>query len=285
MYGHQVPASDTGEKQIVMPFLRWAGGKRWLLHRLPEILGSFPVENYHEPFLGGASMFFGVRPGGTAFLSDLNEELIETYVTVRDAPADVWRELRKHENTEDFYYDMRAKSFKDPVKRTARFIYLNHTSFNGIYRVNLRGQYNVPFGHRQSPKPPTLEHLLEVSDHLEGNQIQVCDFECALLNVRKKDLVFLDPPYTVAHNNNGFVKYNQKLFSFEDQRRLARVIEAIRKKGAYYILTNAAHDSISDLFDRNERRLEIRRRNNVGGKAAKRGNAAEYLFTKVPNHG
>jgi DNA adenine methylase len=203
-------------------FLRWAGGKRWLLHHLPDILGNFEVRRYHEPFLGGASVFLGTQIAGKAYLSDLNEELIETYIQVRDNPDLVAKYLDTHINTSEHYYAVRASSPEDPVDRAARFIYLNHTSYNGIYRVNLNGQYNVPYGkNRTWGGLPSAELLNSASRKLSCALMAVSDFEAVLENIEQGDLVFLDPPYTVAHNNNGFIRYNQHLFSFEDQTRLS----------------------------------------------------------------
>jgi DNA adenine methylase len=273
-----------GEDITTQSFLRWAGGKRWLLHHLPGILGSLEVGRYHEPFLGGGAVFLGTQIATEAYLADLNEELIETYIQVRDNPDLIADQLGTHVNTAEHYYDVRASCPQDPVGRAARFIYLNHTSYNGIYRVNLKGEYNVPFGNRVYGGLPTAEHLNAVSRKLSRAFVAVSDFETVLENVEAGDLVFLDPPYTVAHNNNGFVKYNQRLFSFDDQARLSGVIDSVRDRGAYYILTNAAHESIATLFDKGDLRLELTRGNSVGGNKAKRGSATEYIFTNVPRN-
>lgn len=264
------------------PFLRWAGGKRWLLHHLPTILNGFEVKGYHEPFLGGGAVFFGSDITGQANLSDLNGELVETYIQIRDDPEPVAAALAQHVNTAEHYYRVRSSQPRSASERAARFIYLNHTSYNGIYRVNLKGQYNVPYGNRTWGGLPTRELLAAVSRKLQGASIDECDFEKVVDRAQSGDLVFLDPPYTVAHNNNGFIKYNQKLFSFEDQVRLSEVVNSLREIDAYYLLTNAAHDSIASLFEKGDRRIELTRGSSVGGKKAKRGSAAEYIFTNVP---
>lgn len=266
----------------VQPVLRWAGGKRWLLSQLAEVLGPLEINNYHEPFLGGASVFLGLSPSGKSYLSDLNAELIETYERIRDDIDGVALALRCHVNTAEHYYTVRANVPENPSIRAARFIYLNHTSFNGIYRVNLKGIYNVPFGRRPKPNIPSRVQLLALSERLQGVELSVSDFEEALSNVTGGDLVFLDPPYTVAHNNNGFVRYNQRLFSFDDQKRLSGVLDYIRERDAFYIMTNAAHESIAALFEKGDSRIETSRRNAVGGRSAVRGSAVEYLFTNVP---
>lgn len=269
-------------KAAASPFLRWAGGKRWLVHKLPEIVGAFPVQRYHEPFLGGGSIFLGLNPAGRSYLSDLNSELIETYLQVRDHPVRVAHLLTLHPNTSEHYYLVRGAMPGTAVERAARFIFLNQTSFNGIYRVNLKGQYNVPFGNREWARMPSEDELVAISKRLSDAKLAACDFATAIERVEPGDLVFLDPPYTVAHNHNGFVKYNQKLFSFEDQCRLKVAIQLIRDRSAFYILTNAAHRSIADLFASEDRKLEVTRRNTIGGINAGRGTATELLFTNLP---
>jgi len=273
-------AVDDHRTDALAPLLRWAGGKRWLVPEVRTILGATAVDRYHEPFLGGGSVFFALAPG-EAVLSDLNAELIEVYTAVRDSPDTIADLLDRYENTADTYYEVRSAVPESVEERAARFIFLNHTSFNGIFRVNLRGEYNVPYGHRKHVRIPSRAALLDASARLRRADLQARDFGAALSDVRKGDLVFLDPPYTVAHNNNGFVKYNQHLFSFDDQKRLARAILEISERGAHFILTNAAHHSIEELFSPLGRMVKVSRRNSIGGKLASRGRADEYLFTNI----
>lgn len=249
--------------------------------QIKQILQGRTVNGYHEPFVGGASVFLALPVAGRPHLSDLNTELIEVYTQVRDNARAVAEELVTFRNTSEDYYAARAEAPSDPIRRAARFIYLNHTSYNGIFRVNLRGEYNVPYGNRKSPNLPSASWLSAMGNRLSGAILTSGDFEGALSAAKKGDLVFLDPPYTVAHNNNGFIKYNQHLFSFEDQRRLAKVIESLLSKDVDFILTNAAHSSIDELFSPLGRRLTVVRRNVIGGAAAGRGRAEEYLFTSI----
>ena len=148
-----------------------------------------------------------------------------------------------------FDFSLRRK-FSDDL---LRFLDLNQTSFNGIYRANLNGDYNVPYGHR-SKDFFDAENLALVSERLQGCQLGCIDFEDVIRNVRSGDLVFLDPPYTVSHNKNGFIKYNQQLFSLDDQKRLRDLVDALNQKGAYYILTNAAHATIAEIFSNGDMR-------------------------------
>ena len=269
------------DERIASP-LRWAGGKRWLLPKIRELVGERDVPAYHEPFLGGASVFLGLRGFPTAHLRDTNAELIAAFRAIRERPVKVANLVAEFANDSETYYRVRASAPTDRFKRAARFIYLNHTSFNGIYRVNLEGVYNVPFGNRPSPQIPTAEHLKRIATRLEDATLDVGDFADCLDRVYEGDLVFLDPPYTVAHNSNGFIKYNQKLFRFEDQERLSTLIDQIKGRGAYYILANAAHPSIAKLFTRTwNSRVETTRRNSIGGSNARRGTATEYLFTNL----
>lgn len=263
------------------PILRWAGGKRWLAPQLARLTRTLKFDRYHEPFLGGGSIFLALSCERPAFLSDLNSDLIATYDSLRHHPDEVFDRLKTHQNESDYYYALRSSSPAGNIDKAARFIFLNHTSFNGIYRVNLDGRYNVPYGRRHNLCLPTLEHLRNVARSLGHATLSTQDFEQSLKSVEAGDLVFLDPPYTVSHNRNGFVKYNQNLFSFDDQRRLSRGIDRIRDVGAHYILTNAAHESIATLFEKGDVRRVMHRKNAVGGSHAIRGIATEYLFTNI----
>lgn len=221
-----------------------------------------------------------INPTQRAFLSDLNKDLIETYSALKSNPERVIKILKTYKNDETFYYELRGSKFDDPICQAAQFIYLNQTSFNGIYRVNLKGKYNVPFGYRT--KDFLEEDKLRLaSQRLQRAQLDSGDFELIKPNVKKRDLVFLDPPYTVSHNDNGFIKYNQKLFSLEDQQRLSKLIDYIKKRDAYYILTNAAHETIEQIFEKGDRLIEMNRASLIGGFNAERGQTKEYVFTNI----
>ncbi|MCM3701917.1 Dam family site-specific DNA-(adenine-N6)-methyltransferase [Paenibacillus macerans] len=273
--------SKVSTGTVTKPFLRWAGGKTWLIKFLSQILGDTNFRQYHEPFLGGGSIFFTLSPKKESFLSDLNQELVDTYQSIKDNPSAVIDTLRLYENTPEFYYKIRSQIPVNYFEKAARFIYLNQTSFNGIYRVNQRGEYNVPFGYR-SKNFLEEDKLIAASKSLQNATITCGDFTCNKMKIQEGDLIFLDPPYTVSHNNNGFIKYNQKLFSIEDQKRLSKFINFIKNKGAYYILTNAAHQTIKDLFEKGDTRLELSRASLIGGDNAKRGKVYEYIFTNIP---
>ncbi|MEW4924640.1 Dam family site-specific DNA-(adenine-N6)-methyltransferase [Algibacter sp. 2305UL17-15] len=260
------------------PFLRWAGGKKWLLKDIEKFLPKTGFNNYHEPFLGGGAVFFYLKPYGVSYLNDLNEELIDTYSCIKEDVEAVIEDLKVFKNNKDFYYDIRSKKLRKDSKKAARFIFLNQTSFNGIYRVNLKGEYNVPFGFRKKDffEP---ENLRVVSNALNNTVFTKGDFNNTLKNIEKGDLVFLDPPYTITHNNNGFFKYNQKLFSLENQYELSEMIDKIKSIDAYYILTNAAHKKVKEIFNKEDKILKLKRASLIGGTNAKRGKYSEYIFT------
>jgi DNA adenine methylase len=268
------------EIKKIKPFLRWAGGKNWLIKHIETILPSIVFNNYHEPFLGGASMFLSIGYRHRSFLSDLNTELIETYIALRDYPEELIQELQSYKNNEKFYYSIRNSKPSDIISKAARFIYLNQTSYNGIFRVNLKGEYNVPYGFRQKDfcEPSVLRN---VSLKLQNCHFRSCDFAEIQANIYEYDLVYLDPPYTVSHSNNGFIKYNQKLFSLKDQYKLSLFIDTLKAKGAYYILSNAYHPKIREIFNKNDTIIELHRASLIGGKKASRGQIKEFIFTNL----
>ncbi|WP_431162017.1 DNA adenine methylase [Flagellimonas beolgyonensis] len=269
------------ENTSCQPFLRWAGGKRWLLKDLDKYLPSNGFNQYHELFLGGGAVFFHLQPKQNSFLNDFNPNLIDTYQCVKHDISGVIRELKKFKNTKEEYYKIRSKKFRNPNKKAAQFIFLNQTSFNGIYRVNLNGEYNVPYGFRTKDFLDE-ESLKLASESLKNVTFSSLDFEKCIENIKQGDLVFLDPPYTVAHNNNGFIKYNQKLFSLEDQYRLKGLLQTINEIGAYYLLTNAAHLKIKEIFgNTNSKVFELSRASLIGGRNAKRGQYKEFLITNI----
>jgi DNA adenine methylase len=270
----------TVNNDYAQPFLRWAGGKTWLLKHLKEIR-NLHFNNYHEPFVGGGSIFFYLQHSNHSYLSDLNGELIETYRAVKEDAVGIIKTLKTLKNSETEYYKIRKKNYQTATQRAAKFIYLNQTSYNGIYRVNLKGIYNVPYGFRKK-EFLDIDTLLNAQKCLAKTTIEQQDFSGIVKNIKSKDLVFLDPPYTVSHNNNGFIKYNEKIFSLDDQIRLSSIIDNIKKKGAYYILTNAAHNTIEQIFEKGDKKFIYQRASLIGGIDAKRGQINELVFTNTP---
>ncbi|MFD2512567.1 DNA adenine methylase [Pontibacter locisalis] len=261
------------------PFLRWAGGKRWFLKELDKLVDINKYNTYHEPFIGGGSVFFHLKPR-KAVISDSNPELINVYNQLKYNVEETVSTLKNYEKSEEFYYKIRSQVFSSKIEEAAKFIFLNQLSFNGIYRVNSRGEYNVPYGRRNSFNFD-FDNLFEVNKLLENTEIIKQDFEDTLQKVKEDDFIFLDPPYTVTHNQNGFIHYNQKLFSLEDQYRLSDYIKQIKVRGAFYILTNAAHQVVKEIFSNGDRMYEVDRASIIGGKNAKRGKYSELILTNL----
>ncbi|MBR0530128.1 MAG: Dam family site-specific DNA-(adenine-N6)-methyltransferase [Ruminococcus sp.] len=264
-------------------FIRWAGGKSWLVPYVKELIEGLDYNNYFEPFMGGASIFFSMENPHQSYLSDVNQELVKTFCAVRDNPLKIIKHLKEYRSDEESYYKIRSDQPKGKYKPAARFLYLNANSFNGIYRVNRQGQYNVPYGKKE--KTVNYERLKEISVKLQNVNIQCQDFFDIRDNIQERDLVFLDPPYTVSNNKNDyFIQYNQKLFSLDDQRRLATLIEYIVNHNAWFILTNAHNKTIHNIFSgiAGTREIERERKSLIGGRAAFRGNVQEYIFTNIP---
>jgi len=197
--------------------------------------------------MGSGALFFALQPKW-AFLSDKNRELIATYKEVRKRPEAVIDTLRTRKNSEDDYYEVRDSVPKNKAARAARLIYLSTLSFNGIHRVNLRGQFNVPYGYKRELIPCQPDLIREASSLLRNAKLTCQDFEHAVATAKRGDLVYFDPPYTTAHTNNGFVKYNAKIFTWSDQERLSEVARRLKRRGCLVFISNADHPSIHALY-------------------------------------
>ena len=259
-------------------FFRWAGGKNWLIKYLDQLLPDH-FENYHEPFLGGGSIFLSISPKKKSFLTDINTELINAYIKLRNDLDKVWSIIIKFKNNKDDYYRIRNNYNKvNKLEKAAMFIYLNRTSFNGIYRVNLKGKYNVPYGYKNYKILFDYDKMVKLSNKLQNSYLYDCDFELTLNNIKKGDLVFLDPPYTISKNKDSFIKYNEKLFDWKNQERLAAYINKLNERKVKFILSNAYHENILDLFGSFGNIQIYNRSSVVGGKKAKRGTYKEVII-------
>lgn len=202
---------------------------------------------YYEPFLGGGALFFALQPK-RAFLSDTNADLINLYTQVRDNPDKLMKVLKTFKNSERFYYQVRDQSPRNPLFRAARLLYLTTLSFNGIHRVNLRGEFNVPYGYKAHLDTCDEAKIVAASEALQHADLRVADFEQATRRARKGALIYFDPPYTVAHAHNGFLKYNEKIFSWDDQKRLADHARHLAARGCHIVISNADHSSVAGLY-------------------------------------
>lgn len=231
----------------LVPFLKWPGGKRWFIQNYCHFLPS-EFNNYFEPFLGSGAVFFHLQPK-KAFLSDINPEVIAAYKAIQTNWKSIKRSLqyRQKNHSEDYYYKVRDRIHSQIIQRASRMIYLNRTCFNGIYRVNQLGQFNVPIGSKTNVLLDS-DNFEKISALLKNVNLQACDFEKTINLAQVNDLIFVDPPYTVRHNNNGFIKYNEKLFSWNDQERLAQNLFRAKNRGVKIVCTNANHSSIRNLY-------------------------------------
>ncbi|HEJ1761823.1 TPA: DNA adenine methylase [Pseudomonas aeruginosa] len=260
------------------PFLKWAGGKRWLTESHIEI---FPKKfnRYYEPFLGSGAVFFSIQPEHST-LSDLNVELIETYDTIKNDWEKVLARLELHhkKHSKEYYYQIRNTNPRTPHTRAARFIYLNRTCWNGLYRVNLKGEFNVPIGTKQNAILPT-DDFESLSKNLQNSTLISGDFETTIDLAADGDLLFVDPPYTVKHNLNGFIKYNEKIFSWDDQIRLSECLKRAAKRGCKIVATNAYHPAVKELYEEAFNTYALDRHSVIAASSTFRGRYEELLIT------
>jgi DNA adenine methylase len=262
------------------PFLRWAGSKKAVLrHVVPLLPAKF--RTYYEPFLGSGALFFLLQPKH-AVLSDTCIELIDTFAAVRENVSAVIRHLKPLKPRKHLYYRVRDNRSTGRYKRAAEFIFLNKACWNGLYRVNSSGVFNVPFGRPKTDFLADIENLQECALKLRvgGIKLRVCDFEETLAQAKKGDLVYLDPPYVTRHDNNGFIDWNESLFSWRDQQRLARVAEKLVRKGVYVVASNANHREILDLYPSFTATSFIRS-STLASNPSKRGRVAEVLLRSI----
>lgn len=264
----------------LQPFLKWAGGKRWLTFSYPEL---FPhrFDRYIEPFLGGGAVFFQLQPR-RAILSDINRELIETYQALKKRYDLVRRYLTEHQrkHNQKYYYKIRSHVPKSKFARAARLIYLNRTCWNALYRVNLNGQFNVPKGTKNSVLLPA-DDFRHTSQKLRRARLLCSDFENVIAQAGDGDFIFADPPYTVKHNVNGFVKYNEKIFGWEDQLRLRDSLADATRRGAQILLMNANHSSIRKLYKSDFSLLTATRQSVIAASSEKRTRTSELVISNL----
>lgn len=261
----------------IKPFLKWAGGKRWIVNSHPDLLPK-NYNTYIEPFLGGGAVFFHLRPK-CAILGDSNTELIECYSTLKKSYKLVIHYLKYHNkmHSVEYYYKVRASAPSSLAARAARFIYLNRTCWNGLYRVNLAGVFNVPKGTKSSVIFSD-DRFDCVSDLLQNATLVSSDFEPLIDLAEKGDFVFADPPYTIQHNNNSFIKYNEKLFSWADQKRLSLALKRAAEREAIIVSTNANHSTVRELYKDKFRVVVVSRNSIISSKSSSRKKYEELLI-------
>ncbi len=262
------------------PFLKWAGGKRQLLDTLLQGLPEFDA--YHEPFLGGGALFFELAARGRirrATLSDLNPELIHAYVAVQNQVEKLIVALRRHahKHSEAHFYQVRDRNPNrlQPVARAARLIYLNKTCYNGLYRVNSQGGFNVPFGRYQNPLICDAENLRACSRVLQGVTLECRAFETVRDIARKDDLVYFDPPYYPVSKTANFAAYEKSGFGADAHQRLKATFDLLAQRGCYVLLSNSHCAFTCALFPGAK---TVRANRAVNSQGAGRGPVNEILL-------
>jgi len=239
------------------PFVKWAGGKRQLIpilnRNLPESFGT-----YYEPFLGGGALLFHIlykKNNQKCSVSDLNSDLVLAYTVIRDRPDALIISLKNHEknyqtDSNSYYYSVRESNPRSEIEKTSRLIFLNRTCFNGLYRVNSKGKFNVPIGKYANPNIVNEENIRSVSHILQSNRtsIKCRDFEAVLLDAKKGDLVYFDPPYQPVSTTANFTSYTNKDFTYDDLRRLAELCLRLDSKGCKVLLSNSDSKEVTDIF-------------------------------------
>jgi len=245
MNNHDYPA--------VKPFLRWAGGKSKLVKTLVDFVPpSNSYDRYFEPFVGAGALFFHIGPS-KAVLSDLNTDLINCYQQVAKHPEEVWNLLQVHRefNNKEYYYHIRSQKPEElkPIEQAARFIYLNKAAFNGIYRVNRQGVFNVPYGPSfKGPALPKKSLLEAVSDLLGRANLLAADYQEVCESAKRDDFIYLDPPYPPTNGTACFTHYTADRFNWDDQREVSKVFRNLDRKGCLVMMSNSDRKEIRSMF-------------------------------------
>jgi DNA adenine methylase len=270
------PRKSDSCPRSIKPFLKWAGGKRWLASTIAGLLTA--KGRYFEPFLGSGAVFFSLG-SRNAVLSDVNHDLISTFVAIRDDASAVIRQLSQLCVNKRTFGQFQKRVPNDAVDQAVRFLYLNRTAFNGLYRVNLRGQFNVPFGCKEGTRLCDAEGLRACSRALQAATLHSVDFRVPLANVRPLDCLYIDPPYTVKHDQNGFRRYNERIFSWKDQLDLAHMLNQLASEGTKIIVSNSFHQEVAALYDRRNFHLVVlERQSRMAADTNHRGLCRELLL-------
>lgn len=266
------------QNKQIEPFLKWPGGKRWIAKKYKEY---FPKEYnmYIEPFLGSGAVFFSLQPK-EAILSDINKELINLYVIMRDNPKELKGQLVYHQerHTKEHYYKIRDVILTDNLKCAGRLLYLNRACYNGMYRVNKQGKFNVPIGTKNN-FTYDIDQFDQYANCLKHATLICGDFYEIINKAKKNDFIFADPPYATSGKAN-FTKYNDELFVWQDQLRLHEALVNAKARGAKIVLTNVYCKEIIEMYKNDGFYVHIlQRSSNIAGQADKRGKVKELMIT------
>lgn len=252
VYDAVVVSEEDAHKILPRPFIKWVGGKRQLI---PELTKRLPCtfSRYYEPFVGGGALFFHIKPEHP-FLSDINDELINVYNVVKHNVEALIKELSRHVYEASYFYTIREADRRPNYKRwsairkASRFIYLNKTCYNGLYRVNSKGYFNTPFGNHQNPKICDQENLRLCSESLQYAEISCSSYHVVDERTREGDFVYFDPPYAPLTATSNFTNYSKGGFGKEDQEELRNLCSRLDKKGVKWMLSNSSAPLILDLY-------------------------------------
>jgi len=270
------------KNKLAQPFLKWAGGKRQLL---PEIRKYIPkkINTYYEPFIGAGAVLFDLQPK-KAVINDINVELVNVYNTIKDNAEELIEDVKKHKNESDYFYAIRdldrQPEYKElsPIERASRIIYLNKTCFNGLFRVNSQGQFNVPFGKYKNPQIVNEVVVKAVHNYFSSSDVTIMneDFETVVENAKKGDFVYFDPPYDPVSDTSSFTGYSLDGFNRDDQIRLRDLFVELDKRGCKVLLSNSATDFIKEIYS--DFHIEIvSAARSINSVASKRGKIDEVL--------
>lgn len=269
------------------PFVKWAGGKRQLITSLD---GHLPKKfnTYFEPFLGGGALLFHLlnqNPNLKCSISDLNSDLILAYITIRDKVEQLIESLEKHSgkyftDQREYYYSVRESAPKNQIEKVSRLLFLNKTCFNGLYRVNSKGQFNVPLGRYTNPSIVNKENLISVSKILQSKNIAIrCqDFAAILDEAKKDDFVYFDPPYQPVSKTANFTSYTKCEFTYKDLERLADLCQKLDKKDCKVLLSNSNTKEVRNLFSSKWKIVEISANRAINSNSKKRTGHSELLI-------
>lgn len=274
------------QNKLVVPFLKWVGGKRQLIPEIKKLLPRGVLNRpYYEPFIGGGALFFELQPKH-AVINDYNEELINVYTVIKENPSELIEDLKKHKNTAEYFYEIRSidrrPHFSDltNIERASRIIYLNKTCYNGLYRVNNAGEFNSPFGKYKNPNIVNEPVIKAVSKYLNSIQIQISngDYEVILEDIPGNSFVYLDPPYHPISESANFTGYVQGGWDEEDQLRLRNTCNMLNERGIRFLLSNSASNFIKEIYS--EYNIHVVQANRaVNSDSSKRGQVNEFLIS------
>jgi len=278
---HQILSTE------VKPFVKWAGGKRQLISVIDRYVPS-DFGTYFEPFLGGGAVLLHLltkNPGMKCRVSDLNSDLVLSYVTIRDRVEELIQSLQNHaknyhKNPDSYYYGIRDSEPKSQIEKVSRLLFLNRTCFNGLYRVNSKGKFNVPLGRYSNPNIANEQNLLAVSNVLQSKKIQIScrDFSAVLSDAKKGDFVYFDPPYQPVSKTASFTSYTKKDFTYQDLENLVAVSEKLADKGCKVLHSNSNSKEVRELFSKDWKVIEVSVNRAINSDSTKRTGQKELLI-------